>query len=137
MFKQSFSIDSKCAQLYWKRSKVHKAMHEYHAAIDDLECFLEHHPIKAKGWIDGEAFALKGDLFYKVGEYSKALADYSVVINSIKKSFSQSAFEHSHALHNLLEKRGKCSEALQEEAKAKADFRKATKAKKEMEQKWW
>ena len=127
-FDKALAINPECTEVYSERSKVHEAMHEYQAAIDDLDCYLNQEVTKL--FREAE-FSKKGDIYYKMGEYSNALADYSTAIKLIE----QYNFD-DYRLTKLFEKRGKCYEALHKEEKAQADFNKAAKLKKEMELRW-
>ena len=124
-FDKVLVIDPECTEVYRERSKVHEAMHEYQAAIDDIDSYVNQEVTRI--FIE-DAYTRKGDLFCKMGEYGKALIDYSAAIKQLK----QYNFDVDDRLAKLFEKRGKCYEALQEEAKAKVDFSKAAKLKKKL-----
>ena len=124
-FNKALMLAPLMSLIYLDRSETHEAIQDYRAAIDDLNSYLDSIPGNRKGaeWLAER----RGDLFCQMGEHVKALEDYSEAIKYEQKFNSDS----KRRLADLFEKRGKCNGALNREAKAKADFFKATKLRQE------
>ena len=119
-FTRALKIAPEWHEIYRDRYETYAAIGEYQAAIDDLSCYIDHEPSKymAVGWLTS-----RGDLYCKIGEYGKALEDYGKAIQYEKRYGGDFFWITPH----ILQQRGKCYEALHEEEKAQADFKKVAK----------
>ena len=119
-FTRALKIAPEWYDIYRERYARYAAIGEYQAAIDDLSCFIDHQPSKASviDWL-----AERGNLHCKIGEYDKALEEYSKAIQYEKRYGG----DFPWIIPGILQQRGKCYQALHEEEKAQADFKKAAK----------
>ena len=122
-FDKALLYDPGFIQAYRERALTHEVNGNYKAAIDDLTCYLNHH-VTLNGC--GLTLAIRGDLYYKIGELDKAIEDYGIAIKSCENDKVAFLFR----LPEYYEKCGKCFESLNKEAKAKEDFKKAAKLRK-------
>ena len=117
-FNKSLVIDPKDYRSYTERSKSFEKMKNYQAAIDDLSSYLQLCPHLNSS---GSFFERRAGIYSKMGEFTKAIEDYSKAIEIEEEN----SWRIPGQLERLLEKRGKCYQALGEEARARADFDKA------------
>ena len=93
---------------------------EYQEAIDVVTIFLEKSDDEERNSsLFFDRITLRGDLYFIKGDYNQAIEDYRNAIVYYQNR------DYLKDLVRTLKKRGKCYEALQEEAKAKADFEEA------------
>jgi tetratricopeptide (TPR) repeat protein len=110
-FNRALELNPDFREIYFLRFEVFELMGNYRAAIEDITRYLngETHPLSYEP-------ACRGDLYFKMAEYNNAVEDYSTAIEIEKKS--STAF----SLSELLEKRARCYQALNENEKARADY---------------
>jgi tetratricopeptide (TPR) repeat protein len=96
-------------EMYEMRATALEQVGSYQAAVDDLTFYINRDDFPFSSDL-----VHRGDIYFKMGAYDKAVADYSIAIEENKK--------YKRPLMENLEKRGRCYQALREEAKARADF---------------
>jgi len=111
-FNKAMEIYPEHNRIIEERSKSYKALKNYQAALDDLNCINENNLFYE------ESIERRGDIFFIIGEFKKAAEDYSKLIEII-------SLYSKNVLSRLLEKRSKCYQELGEEEKAKEDFERA------------
>ena len=115
---KALAIDPECLFTHEERAKAYTGIKEYQKAVDDLIWEEQKHSL---GLSDSKA-ELRADIYCKMGELSKAIADYDMIIEHKSKWDI-----YRSSLARNFEKRGKCYQKLGDNAKAAADFDKAEK----------
>ena len=100
----ALSIDSKCKEALWTRSKIYKEKIDYPSAINDLSKMIIFSPD------DSEAFFARGIYYQEFTQHQSAINDFSKVISIDSKN----ALAYFH--------RAKSNEEITQYEKAIADY---------------
>jgi len=101
---KALSIDSKCKEALWTRSKIYKEKIDYPSAINDLSKMIIFSPD------DSEAFFARGMYYQEFNQHQSAINDFSKVISIDSKN----ALAYFH--------RAKSNEEITQYEKAIADY---------------
>ena len=101
---KALSIDSKCKEALWTRSKIYKEKIDYPSAINDLSKMIIFSPD------DSEAFFARGIYYQEFNQHQSAINDFSKVISLDSKN----ALAYFH--------RAKSNEEITQYEKAIADY---------------
>ncbi len=106
---KALSIDSKCKEALWTRSKIYKEKIDYPSAINDLSKMIIFSPD------DSEAFFARGLYYQEFNQHQSAINDFSKVISIDSKN----ALAYFH--------RAKSNEEITQYEKAISDYQKYAK----------